>query len=201
MNQEQAPYAREMETAILAVQHTGGLLGNDNDLRTDFWAGDEQCATLYWRPRKTVGRKALAVLDFGQRRFKLTKPDDHGLVEAIVEWWDKHRRRLVWRGGSAIVSEIRDESNTAPKGLLGTFERGSFERDGTPYQVRYDESFWHQTGYIKAENRYVGTIESSMESRKQMLITPSEPLRLDVMLIAYHMFGWLPRPGADSGGD
>jgi hypothetical protein len=109
MNQEQAPYAREMETAILAVRHTGGLLGNDSDLRTDFWAGDEQCATLYWRPRKTVGRKALAVLDFGQRRFKLTKPDDHGLVEAIVEWWDKHRRRLVWRGGSAVVSEIRDD--------------------------------------------------------------------------------------------
>jgi hypothetical protein len=32
MNQEQAPYAREMETAILAVRHTGGLLGNDSDL-------------------------------------------------------------------------------------------------------------------------------------------------------------------------
>jgi len=125
-------------------------------------------------------------------------PDDRGLAGALAEWWDRRHRRRAWRAGSAVVSEIRDESSSgSAQGLplLGTFEHGSFERDGTHYQVRREGSLTEQTGRVSTNNREIATIENSTVSHKQMLITPAEPVRLDLMLIAFHMFFWLPVRG------
>jgi hypothetical protein len=179
----------------LAVQQKGSVLSGGADATIAFWAADEQCATLYSSPKKTVGRKALAVLDFGQRRFKLTMPDDRGLAGPLAEWWDRRHRRRAWRAGSALVSEIRNDWSPGALDVLGTFEHGSFERDGTLYQVRRGGSLTEQTGRVSTNNREIATIENSTVSRKQMLITPAEPVRLDLMLIAFHMFFWLPVRG------
>ncbi|XOZ33660.1 hypothetical protein ACMDCT_00005 [Halomonadaceae bacterium KBTZ08] len=195
---DEPAYTRKIDTPVLAVEHDAGLLSNPKNHRFVFWNDNERCARLYPGKPRTADRKTLALLDLGQCRFNLTMPTDRTLGEVFAEWWNPHRRRRVWRAGATVASEIHDVS-TQPRDMVGTFKY-----EGTIYRVQRDIVWWPlgtpDSARISADNRQVATIEGSMESRHQLLIQPSTSLRLDAMLMAFHMYNWLFVGGGSGGG-
>ncbi len=99
------------------------------------------------------------------------------------------------------MTEIRDITQDDRSALKATFQR-----EGTSYVVEraIETGLLGRTeGDIRllANHREVARFEKSMEDRKIMVITPTAPLRLDVIAIAFDlgMSLELPRGGGGTG--
>lgn len=194
-------YAREFGEAVEAVFASAGPFGLAWSERVQLRQGEEVLATVKLGTEAGV-RRELGLIEFGARTFTLTKPPDRTIGEMLAESFSRYRRRRVWRAGSGIATEIRDITQDDKSALKGTFQR-----DGTSYVVeRPIETglLGRSEGDIRllANHREVARFERSMEDKAIMLITPSTPVRLDVLAIAFDlgMSLMLPRGGGGGAG-
>lgn len=194
-------HAREIDDAVEAVFTRSGPFGLGWSREVELRRGDRRLATL--APGRETGffRQELGRIDFNGRVFTLTMPPDRTFGEAVAESFTRFKRRRVWRAGSGIATEIRDI--TQADSML----RGAFTRDGVRYTVERPTKALALTkaeddGRLLAGRREVARIEDSLVDRTRMVITPSAPVRLDVLAIALDLFLSLvvPRGGGAGGG-
>lgn len=192
-------YAREVEEPVEAVFESSGPFGLSWSLRVLLRQGEAELATVQLA-NEAGFRREFGSIEFGSRSFTLTMPPDRTLGEMLAECFSRYRRRRVWRGGSGIVTEIRDITQDDKTALRGTFQRG-----GTGYVVERPI----ETGFVgrregdirvMANHREVARIEDSLGDKAIMVITPSAPLRLDVIAIAFDLGMSLVIPRGGGGG-
>ena len=194
-------YARAIDVPVEAVFTASGPFGLTWSEQVTLRQGTNTLATVQLANETGLRRDGLGSIAFGARTFTLSMPPDRGLGEMLAEAFTRHRRRRVWRAGSGIVTEIRDITQDEKSVLKGTFER-----DGTAYVVERPietRFLGRREGDIRvmANQREVARVEQSLEDKAIMLITPSVPLRLDVIAIAFDlgMSLALPRGGGAGG--
>ncbi len=187
MDDAQPPYAQLIDCGVKVVED-----GQYRPLTGDkglgfFKAGDDQpAATLYRAQQRRHGRTMFATIDFGGRRFSLEKPPDITLWEGLEALFQSRLSRRVWRAGAGVAAEIRDETTDGRQPV------GVFERDGVFYRVLCERAMlsWRVAGSatVIADGRVSAEIDSDPEDHPNMLLSISRPLRLDVIVIAYHLF-------------
>lgn len=198
-------YAQEFEEPVEAVFSSSGPFGIGWSPRVLLRQGETELAKVRIgvdldARRRFGSERELGRIEFGSRTFRLTMPPDRTLGEWLKEWFSRYRRRRVWRAGSGIVTEIRDITQEDQSALKGTFQR-----DGTSYVV--ERSI--ETGLlgrsegdvrVMANHREVARVEQSLEDKGIMVVTPSTPLRLDVIAIAFYPGMSLAIPRGTGGG-
>lgn len=184
------PYEAPVETELVAEEQGGKRLLGGSGRRTAFREEGRSRAKLI---TVRFGARKLPALDFEGRRLNLSKPGDRSWREAIWEWLNPHLRRRIWRAGQAEHAEIQDI------GKKGDFVEGSFRLGGERYVVDKPlyvpllRSYWDPIRITRGRET-VGLIEPSPASRREWIIRPKQPVRLDALMVAYHLAGWLPGP-------
>ncbi|WP_143004200.1 hypothetical protein [Thiohalorhabdus denitrificans] len=193
---EESPDARLVERDVVAEKHWGNPLDSKNNWRTEFWEEGYLRATLL---KVRYGWRKVPALDFEGRRLNFGKSTDRSGAGILSGLLPTGNRRRVWRAGTTQIAEIYD---LGPQDGTST---GVFWHGGMEYRVENPHNlslFRSMKGPIRISSGMgmVGVIEPSPDSWFEWVIRPRRPVRFDVLLIAYHMAGWLSKPSSGGKG-